>query len=61
MTEQEARPERVTLMVTEHEKKAVRAVAAAMDTTESDLLRAKPIAEVVLEYERIRAALGKAA
>ena len=58
METQESRPERVTIMVTEAEKQAVRAVAAARGLTESDVLRDMTVAQVLAEYGRIRAALG---
>jgi len=53
-----SRPERVTIMVTEEEKQAVRAVAAARGLTESDVMRDMTVAQVLAEYGRIRAALG---
>ena len=58
MDMQESRPERVTIMVTEEEKRAVRAVAAARGLTESDVMRDMTVAQVLAEYGRIRAALG---
>ncbi len=58
METQESRPERVTIMVTEQEKQAVRAVAAARGLTESDVMRDMTVAQVMAEYGRIRAALG---
>jgi len=58
METQESRPERVTIMVTEAEKQAVRAVAAARGLTESDVMRDMTVAQVMAEYGRIRAALG---
>ena len=58
METQESRPERVTIMVTEAEKQAVRAVAAARGLTESDVMRDMTVAQVLAEYGRIRAALG---
>lgn len=58
MDMQESRPERVTIMVTEQEKRAVRAVAAALGLTESDVMRDMTVAQVMAEYGRIRAALG---
>lgn len=45
-------------MVTEEEKQAVRAVAAARGLTESDVMRDMTVAQVLVEYGRIRAALG---
>jgi hypothetical protein len=54
MNTQETRTERATLTVTPSEKKAIRAVAAARDTDESNLLRTTPVADVVDEYRRIR-------
>lgn len=44
-------------MVTEEEKQAVRAVAAALGLTESDVMRDMTVAQVLDEYGRIRAAL----
>lgn len=58
MDMQASRPERVTIMVSEHEKRAIRAVAAALDLTESDVMRDMTVAQVLAEYGRIRAALG---
>ena len=58
MDTHESRPERVTIMVTEEEKQAVRAVAAARGLTESDVMRDMTVAQVMAEYARIRAALG---
>lgn len=58
MDMQESRPERVTIMVSEEEKRAVRAVAAALGLTESDVMRDMTVAQVLAEYGRIRAALG---
>lgn len=51
---QESRTERVTVTVTPLEKKAVKAVAAARDTDESNLLRTTLLADIVDEYRRIR-------
>lgn len=59
---QESRTERVTVAVTPFEKKAVKAVAAARDTDESNLLRSAPVDTVVDDYMRIRALVtGEAA
>lgn len=58
MDMQASRPERVTIMVSEEEKRAVRAVAAALGLTESDVMRDMTVAQVLAEYGRIRAALG---
>ena len=58
METQESRSERVTIIVTEAEKQAVRAVAAARGLTESDVMRDMTVAQVLAEYGRIRAALG---
>ena len=58
MDMQASRPERVTIMVSETEKRAIRAVAAALDLTESDVMRDMTVAQVLAEYGRIRAALG---
>jgi len=51
----EPRPERATLMLTRREKRAVRCVAAARGMTESDLLRALRLDEIVAEFERLAA------
>jgi len=45
-------------MVSDAEKRAVRAVAAALGLTESDVMRDMTVAQVMAEYGRIRAALG---
>lgn len=58
MDMQASRHERVTIMVSEEEKRAVRAVAAALGLTESDVMRDMTVAQVLAEYGRIRAALG---
>lgn len=59
---QESRTERVTVAVTPFEKKAVKAVAAARDTDESNLLRTTPVDVVLDDYLRIRALVtGEAA
>lgn len=55
---QASRTARVTVTVTPAEKKAVKAVAAARDTDESNLLRVMPIDDVVAEYARIRELVG---
>lgn len=57
----ENRSERATLAVTPHEKRAIRTVAAARDTDESNLLRSVLIVDVVEEYARIRAVVGDGA
>lgn len=44
-----------TIALTEGEKRAIRGVAAAREITESDLLRDNTIAEIVRQFERIRA------
>ena len=54
---QEPRSERVTLMVTRLEKRAVRFVAEARGVTESDLLRAARPEDIVAEYRRLLARL----
>lgn len=53
---QESRTERVAITVTPSEKRAVRAVAALRGTNESDLVRENSIADIVVEFERLRAA-----
>ena len=54
-TQQEGRTDRASLAVTKAEKQAIRAVAAARETDESNLLRTTTLAEIMAEYERIRA------
>jgi hypothetical protein len=54
-TPQEARTERASLAVTKAEKQAIKAVAAARETDESNLLRCTLLADILTEYERIRA------
>lgn len=58
MDNQDSRPERVTIMVSAGEKRAVRAVAAALGVTESDVMRDMTIPQVMSEYARIREAIG---
>lgn len=58
---QESRTGRVTVTVTPYEKKAVKAVSAARDTDESNLLRTTLLNDVVREYERIRELVGSEA
>jgi len=57
---QERRTERVTLMVTPLEKRAVRFVAKARGLTESDVLRAARPEDIVAEYRRLVAMLREA-
>jgi hypothetical protein len=59
--QQEGRTERASMAVTRSEKHAIRAVAAARETDESNLLRVCSLAEVLAEYERIRAVVSSAA
>ena len=54
-TPQETKTERASLAVTPSEKRAIKAVAAARETDESNLLRSTLLADVVEEYGRIRA------
>lgn len=49
------------MTVTPLEKKAVKAVAAARDTDESNLLRTTLLVDVLDEYERIRALVAQGA
>lgn len=58
---QESRSERAAIALTPTEKRAVRAVAAVRGTDESNLLRTTTIADVVKEFERLRATGGEAA
>lgn len=58
MDTQVTRPERVTVMVTADEKRAVRFVSDALGVTESDVLRDMTVSEVMSEYARMREALG---
>lgn len=55
---QEARSERVGVMVTPNEKRAVRWVADAHMKTESDLVRDMTINQISTEYVRLRSLLG---
>lgn len=62
MTEQEQRTERVSMAVTPFEKKALKGVAAARDTDESNILREMSLDAVVAEFASIRALVaGEAA
>jgi hypothetical protein len=54
--ETESRSEKVAIAVTKTEKAAVRAVAAIHGTDESNLVRSTPIADIVTEFHRLRAA-----
>lgn len=59
---QEPRSERAAIACTKAEKQAIRAVAAARQTDESNLLRTTLLVDVVAEFERIRAVVsGEAA
>lgn len=58
MDTQAPRTDRVTVMVSPGEKRAVRFVADALGLTESDVMRDMTVAEVVAEYGRMREALG---
>lgn len=57
MDEQEPRGERAHAMVTAAEKRAIKLVALAWDTTESDLLRDYTIAQIVAEARNVEAVL----
>ena len=57
---QAGRSARVTVTVTPREKQAIKAVAAARETDESNLLRTTLIEEVLAEYARIRELVGAA-
>lgn len=58
LTQQEGRTERASIAVTKAEKQAIRAVAAARETDESNLLRSTLLSDILEEYERIRAVVG---
>lgn len=60
-TQAESRSERVALAVTPTEKRAVRGLAAIRGVDESNLCRTTTIAEVVTEFDRLRAAAEPAA
>ena len=53
---QESRTEKVAIAVTKTEKAAVRAVAAILETDESNLIRGMPIEKIVAEYRRLQEA-----
>lgn len=55
MRTQAPRNATATVALTEEEKRAVRGVAAARGITESDALRDYTIADVVRQFERLRA------
>jgi len=57
---QESRSERAAVMLTPTEKRAVRFLADAMNSTESDILRDMTITEIVGRYHEIRERLGLA-
>lgn len=57
---QESRTEKVAIAVTPTEKSAVRAVAALRGTDESNLVRSNTIADIVAEFERLRATTSAA-
>ena len=50
----ESRTEKVGIAVTPSEKRAVKVIAGIHGTDESNLCRARPIAEIVAEFDRIR-------
>jgi hypothetical protein len=52
---QESRTDKVAVAVTATEKRAVRAIAALRGTDESNLVRSMTIADIVAEFERLRA------
>lgn len=49
------RSEKVAIAVTLDEKRAVRGLAAIRGTDESNLVRSLPIAEIVAEFNRLKA------
>jgi hypothetical protein len=53
-TPPEGRLRKVSVAVTETEKRAVRTVALLRGTDESNLVRSTPIADIVAEFERHR-------
>lgn len=53
--QEESRSERVGVAVTPSEKRAIRGVAALKGTDESNLVRSTTIADIVAEFERLRA------
>lgn len=55
---QEPRTERVGVMVTPAEKRAVRFVADARGLTESDALRDFTVGQIMAEYADMRSRLG---
>ena len=57
---QAGRTARVTVTVTPDEKHAIKAVAAARETDESNLLRTSLIEDILVEYGRIREVVGVA-
>jgi hypothetical protein len=57
-TQQGGRTERASLAVTRAEKQAIKAVAAARETDESNLLRCTLLSDILAEYDRIRAVVG---
>ena len=58
---QESRTERATIALTPTEKRAIQVVASVRQTTESELLRAKRIDEIVSEYDLLMAKLREVA
>ena len=58
---QDVARERLTVMLTADEKRAVRVVAGLLRITESELMRDKTVTEIMAEYERLRAATEQAA
>ena len=57
---QAGRTARVTVTVTPDEKHAIKAVAAARETDESNLLRTSLIEDILVEYGRIREVVAAA-
>lgn len=52
--QEESRSERVTISVTPSEKRAIKGLAAILDSDESNLCRTTPIDEIVTRFEKIR-------
>jgi hypothetical protein len=59
---QEPKPERTSVMLTMTEKRAIRLLAAARDSTESDVLRAHvDWGKIMADYEKVRPAADRVA
>ena len=60
-TQGESRTEKVGVAVTPSQKRAIVVVAEMRDTDQSNLLHEMSVQDVVVEFERIKAASGVAA